>query len=581
MKSPNRKNNKSEGRNSTQKSSGSYNDKPNFKAKRPGSDGNGPERNNFGKRPSFSKDSGPGKSYGSDERSRSYGAGNSSEERNGAERGTRRNFSSDRDANQRPFERRDNKAGGGKRFGDNEKNGSSRDFGNDRPSRSTRSISEKYDSEERYVGKNRNEGPSENRERRSDLAKRYGDHEKGRFSRNDEDSRSERPERSRPERPDSSERSRPFERRESKPFGQRESKSFERRESKPFERREGASSGEKRFGSNERAGSARSFDKSSDERPKRPAAAPKKGAYNRTDKRKPSNAEGSGERNREGGYARESSFAPIARKPFSNDRGEIENKGYSKKKVLAYRKKHEDEGMIRLNKYISNSGVCSRREADTHIMAGVVTVNGKVVTELGYKVAIDDVVKYDGATLNREKPVYLLLNKPKDYITTLDDPGNRKTVMELIVGACKERVYPVGRLDRNTTGLLLFTNDGDLAKKLTHPKYGVKKIYHVETDKPVKKSDLDKMLSGIELEDGQIVIDEASYVSTSKTKKEVGVVLHSGKNRIVRRVFEHLGYEVEKLDRVFFAGLDKKRLPRGKWRILSEKEVNLLKMNLK
>ncbi|MBA3899433.1 MAG: rRNA pseudouridine synthase [Bacteroidetes bacterium] len=259
----------------------------------------------------------------------------------------------------------------------------------------------------------------------------------------------------------------------------------------------------------------------------------------------------------------------------------MENKGYSKKKILAYKKKHEDEGLIRLNKYIANSGICSRREADTHITAGVVTVNGKVVTELGYKVALGDVVKYDGATLNKEKPAYLLLNKPKDYITTADDPGNRKTVMELIQGACKERVYPVGRLDRNTTGLLLFTNDGDLAKKLTHPKYGVKKIYHVETDKAVKKSDLEKMISGIELEDGMITVDEASYVSTSKTKKEVGVVLHSGKNRIVRRIFEHLGYEVTKLDRVFFAGLDKKRLPRGKWRILSEKEINLLKMTVK
>jgi 23S rRNA pseudouridine2605 synthase len=235
-----------------------------------------------------------------------------------------------------------------------------------------------------------------------------------------------------------------------------------------------------------------------------------------------------------------------------------------------------DDGLIRLNKYIANSGICSRRDADIHIAAGVVTVNGKVVTELGYKVNPTDTITYGGERIKREKNVYLLLNKPKDYITTMDDPNNRKTVMELISNACKERIYPVGRLDRNTTGLLLFTNDGDLATKLTHPKSGIKKIYYVETDKAFKKSDIEKLLNGVELEDGLAQADQANYVGESK--KEIGIELHSGKYRIVRRMIEHLGYEVVKLDRVMFAGLTKKELPRGRWRFLTEKEISFLKM---
>ena len=232
---------------------------------------------------------------------------------------------------------------------------------------------------------------------------------------------------------------------------------------------------------------------------------------------------------------------------------------------------------MRLNRYIANAGVCSRREADELIAAGAVSVNGKVITEMGYRLEVGDKVNYGGETLKKEKHVYVLLNKPKDFITTSDDPGNRKTVFDLVKKACKERIYPVGRLDRNTTGLLLLTNDGELTKKLTHPKHGVRKVYHVTLDKPVTKSDLDKLANeGAELTDGPVMPDVVSYVGDNK--KEVGIELHSGRNRVVRRIFESLGYEVIKLDRVVFAGLTKKDLPRGDYRMLTEKEVSFLKM---
>lgn len=237
--------------------------------------------------------------------------------------------------------------------------------------------------------------------------------------------------------------------------------------------------------------------------------------------------------------------------------------------------KHEDDS-IRLNKYLSNAGVCSRREADDLIKAGAVSVNGKIITEMGYRVMPTDKINYGGETLRNEKKIYLILNKPKDYLTTTDDPRERKTVMELIEGACRERVYPVGRLDRNTTGLLLFTNDGELATKLMHPKHGIKKLYHVLLNKNMKPADYGKLHEGVELEDGFIQPDNLSF--TGESKKELGIEIHSGKNRIVRRIFEHLGYEVVKLDRVSFAGLTKKDLPRGKWRFLNPKEVGFLKM---
>jgi 23S rRNA pseudouridine2605 synthase len=235
------------------------------------------------------------------------------------------------------------------------------------------------------------------------------------------------------------------------------------------------------------------------------------------------------------------------------------------------------QGLIRLNKYIANSGICSRREADELILAGTVVVNGKIVTELGTKVSPSDKVQYDDRVIRNERHVYVLLNKPKGYITTTDDPFDRKTVMTLVADACKERIYPVGRLDRNTTGLLLLTNDGDMAKKLTHPRHKVKKVYQVELDKALAKNDMMLIAGGIELDDGMAQIDEIAYTSEN-SKKEVGIELHSGKNRIVRRIFESIGYEVVKLDRVVFAGLTKKDLPRGHWRILSEQEVNYLKM---
>jgi len=235
-------------------------------------------------------------------------------------------------------------------------------------------------------------------------------------------------------------------------------------------------------------------------------------------------------------------------------------------------------GLTRLNKYIANSGICSRREADDLISAGVISVNGKIITQMGYKISSADVVKFHDKTMRNEKPVYLLLNKPKDYITTTDDPLERKTVMNLIQGACKERIYPVGRLDRSTTGLLLFTNDGELTKKLTHPSHGVKKIYHAGLDKPLTKKHLEDITNGIELEDGKATVDSINYVGDDRS--EIGLELHSGKNRIVRRIFEHLDYKVKKLDRVTFAGLTKKDLPRGRWRLLSEKEVAFLKMQV-
>ena len=233
------------------------------------------------------------------------------------------------------------------------------------------------------------------------------------------------------------------------------------------------------------------------------------------------------------------------------------------------------DGRIRLNRYLSNAGVASRREADDLIQAGVVTVNGKIVTELGTKVGQGDVIHYGGQKLSTEKKRYVLLNKPKDFITTTDDPRDRRTVMALIDDACTERLYPVGRLDRHTTGVLLMTNDGDLAKKLTHPSHGAEKIYHATLDKSLTKADLEKLVAGVELEDGLAVADEASYVANG-SKKEVGLKIHMGRNRVVRRMFAALGYEVVKLDRVVFAGLTKKDLPRGKWRHLSEKEVLFL-----
>ena len=263
--------------------------------------------------------------------------------------------------------------------------------------------------------------------------------------------------------------------------------------------------------------------------------------------------------------------APKAPKPFVNTANEytIDNyPSYAAPKI---------EGEIRLNRYISMSGICSRREADEYITSGAVTVNGEVVTELGTKVHQDDVICYNGKQIFNEKKVYIVMNKPKGFVTTLDDPHADKSVMDLVKNACTERIYPVGRLDKSSVGVLLLTNDGDLAKKLTHPTYEKKKIYQVSLDKHLTRADMERLIMGITLEDGDIAADDICYVEDPKCKNAVGLEIHSGRNRIVRRMFEHVGYRVNKLDRVYFAGLTKQKLKRGEWRFLTEKEVSMLK----
>ena len=286
----------------------------------------------------------------------------------------------------------------------------------------------------------------------------------------------------------------------------------------------------------------------------------------------------------EGGNGR-----PFANKYQSDSRPKYGDRGnrkgaydpsakYSAKKRAAFRDATLDPNApVRLNKYLANAGICSRREADSYIEAGLITVNGVVVTELGTKVVPTDDVRFNSERINPERKVYVLLNKPKDCVTTVDDPQERKTVLDCLRGIGKERIYPVGRLDRNTTGVLLLTNDGDMAAKLTHPKFMKKKIYHVTCDKNVAMSDMDLLVNGIELEDGRVYADEVSYVNEAD-RSQIGIEIHSGKNRIVRRMLEHLGYRVNKLDRVLFAGLTKKNLRRGDWRYLTDKEINMLRL---
>ena len=273
-----------------------------------------------------------------------------------------------------------------------------------------------------------------------------------------------------------------------------------------------------------------------------------------------------GYNNRQGGYQQRPGYDPNAK--------------YSLKKRIEYKELHVDPNEpIRLNKYLANAGVCSRREADEFIQSGKVTVNGVVVKELGTKVKRSDEVKFHEQPVSIEKKVYILLNKPKDYVTTSDDPQQRKTVMDLVKDACPERIYPVGRLDRNTTGVLLLTNDGELASKLTHPKFLKKKVYHVFLDKNVATDDLQKIADGLELEDGEVHADAIEYAD-ERDQSQVGIEIHSGRNRIVRRIFEHLGYRVVKLDRMQFAGLTKKGLRRGDWRFLTEQEVDMLRCGM-
>ena len=365
-----------------------------------------------------------------------------------------------------------------------------------------------------------------------------------------------------------------------------------------------------RFNPNAEGGEQRSYRQ-------RVSSYNREGGYNSERPQRPRfnpNAEGGEQRqyrprvsnyNREGGYNSERPQRPYGSRPRFNPNAEggeqrprfqggqqprnarpkrqrtgnyNPNAKYSMKKQIEYKDILTDPNEpIRLNKFLANAGICSRREADEFITAGVVSVNGEVVTELGTKIKRTDEVKFHDETVSVERKVYVLLNKPKDCVTTSDDPQERKTVMHCVKDACKERIYPVGRLDRNTTGVLLLTNDGDMASKLTHPKYLKKKIYHVHCDKNVTKADLEQIASGITLDDGEIRADAVSYASETD-KKQVGIEIHSGKNRIVRRIFESLGYKVMKLDRVYFAGLTKKGLKRGDWRFLTEMEVNMLRM---
>lgn len=262
-----------------------------------------------------------------------------------------------------------------------------------------------------------------------------------------------------------------------------------------------------------------------------------------------------------------------------NNRRPVQLKKKDVKAKLTPRTTTKDDGKIRLNRFIAHSGVCSRREADELISRGLITVNGKSVTDLGTKVSAGDKIRYKNKLLAAEKKVYILLNKPRGYVTTVEDPHADKTVLDLISDACPERVYPVGRLDKSTTGILLLTNDGELTGKLTHPKYKRKKIYHVFLDRPVTKNDLFQLTEGIEIDGEMISADAVSYADADD-KTQIGIEIHSGQNRIIRRIFEKLGYKVEKLDRVYFAGLTKKNLPRGKWRFLTSKEVSMLKRGI-
>lgn len=289
------------------------------------------------------------------------------------------------------------------------------------------------------------------------------------------------------------------------------------------------------------------------------------------------NYQGSGYKS--GGFQGNSKFGVKRRRPFQKRTADYDPSAkYNNQKVLRYKEENIDpEAPIRLNRFLSNAGVCSRREADVLISEGKITVNGEVITELGHKVLRTDKVVYGDKEISLEDKIYILLNKPKGYVTTSDDPEGRKTVMDLVKGACPERIYPVGRLDRNTTGVLLLTNDGEMAAKMMHPKFMKKKIYHVYCNKPVSFADMQKILEGITLEDGEISADRIEYASADD-RKQVGIEIHSGRNRIVRRIFENLGYHVVKLDRVYFAGLTKKNLRRGHWRFLEEAEVNMLRM---
>ncbi|KAF5079721.1 RNA pseudouridylate synthase [anaerobic digester metagenome] len=376
------------------------------------------------------------------------------------------------------------------------------------------------------------------------------------------------------------------ERRERKPFdGERkpfdreggERRSFDR-DRKPFdgERRERRSFDGERKPFNREGGERRSFD-----RDRKPFDGERRERRSFDGERKPFNREGGErrvfERERSGGYGRDNKFN---REWFRDDNAASEKNwnGSTKPQGADNELKLDQDGLIRLNKFIANSGLCSRREADEHIANGLITVNGEVVAQLGAKVKPTDEITFRGKKLETERKIYILLNKPKDYVTTVDDPHAKHTVMELVEGACEERVYPVGRLDRQSTGLLLLTNDGELTTRLTHPSHNKKKVYHVELDKKLAQTDMDKVLEGVDLEGEVVKADAIAYID-NRDLTQIGIEIHTGQNRVIRRIFEALGYRVEKLDRVYYAGLTKKNLPRGKFRFLSQYEISMLKMN--
>ncbi len=376
------------------------------------------------------------------------------------------------------------------------------------------------------------------------------------------------------------------ERRERKPFdGERkpfdreggERRSFDR-DRKPFdgERRERRSFDGERKPFNREGGERRSFD-----RDRKPFDGESRERRSFDGERKPFNREGGErrvfERERSGGYGRDNKFN---REWFRDDNAASEKNwnGSTKPQGADNELKLDQDGLIRLNKFIANSGLCSRREADEHIANGLITVNGEVVAQLGAKVKPTDEITFRGKKLETERKIYILLNKPKDYVTTVDDPHAKHTVMELVEGACEERVYPVGRLDRQSTGLLLLTNDGELTTRLTHPSHNKKKVYHVELDKKLAQTDMNKVLEGVDLEGEVVKADAIAYID-NRDLTQIGIEIHTGQNRVIRRIFEALGYRVEKLDRVYYAGLTKKNLPRGKFRFLSQYEISMLKMN--
>ncbi|MBD1397472.1 pseudouridine synthase [Pontibacter sp. JH31] len=495
------------------------------------------ERKPYGDR----REGGERRSFGGDRERKPYGDRNEGGERRSY--GDRREGGDRKEGGERRF---DSERGERKSFGgDRKEGGERRSFGENREERGERRP---YGNDRREGGERRSFGGDRER-------KPYGDRREGGERKPYGDRRE-------------SGEGRSFGGdRERKPYGDRREggQREDRGERRSFgDRREGGDRGEKRsFGGDRReGGERRSFGGDRDRR---------EGGERRSFDRRDKFSKG-GEERRGRSFENRSSDSEINPETPNYDLRRYKDNPRIKK---TNRKGEDEDGSIRLNRYIANAGVCSRREADELILSGEIKVNGEAVTEMGFKVQPSDTVTYGKKVLSREKMVYVLLNKPKDFITTTEDPEGRKTVMSLVEKASKERIFPVGRLDRNTTGLLLFTNDGELAQKLTHPSNEIKKIYQVELDKPITKDDFQKVVEGVELEDGKAMVDDVAMLGDSK--KFLGLEIHIGRNRIVRRIFEHLGYEVVTLDRVQYAGLTKKDLPRSEWRYLSEKEVIRLK----